>query len=69
MIIGRADPGQENSQEENDRCRIVTKSPQPRGAHREEGKIRDDVPEVGNAEYGALVGELVIALILRDRGQ
>jgi len=47
----------------------VAKSPQPRGADREERKIGDNVPEVRDAEYGALVGELVVALVLRDRRQ
>jgi hypothetical protein len=69
VIVGRTDSGQENSQKKDDSCRISAKSPQPRDADREEGKIRDDVPEVRNAEYGALVGELVIGLILRNRGQ
>src|SRR6266702_445979 len=45
------------------------KSPQPRRADRDEGEIRGDVPEVRDAEQSALVGELVIALILRDRRQ
>ena len=45
------------------------KPPQPRRAHRDKGNIRNNVPEVRYAEQGALVGELVIALILRDRRQ
>jgi hypothetical protein len=59
----------QNSQKKDDSCCIVVKSPQPGCADREKGKVRDDVPEVRNAGYRALVGELVIALILRDRRQ
>jgi hypothetical protein len=69
VIIGRAYTRQENPQEEDDGRCIVMKASQPRGTDREKRNIRNDVPKVRDAEYRALVGELVIALILRDRGQ
>ena len=69
MVVGRADAGQEDSEEEDDGCRIITKSPKPRYTDHKKRKIRDDIPKIRDAKYGALVGELVIALILRDRWQ
>ena len=40
------------------------KSPQPYGADRDKGKVRDDIPEIRYAKQITLVGELMIALIL-----
>jgi len=69
MIVGRTEAGQKDPCEEHDGCWIVTKPSQPCRADSNKGKIRDDVPEVRYAEDRALVGELVIALVLRDRRQ
>ena len=69
MIVGRAEAGQEYPEKDHDDRRIAMKLPQPHCADRNEGKIRHDVPEVRHAEQSALIGEMVIALVLRDRRQ
>ncbi len=67
MIIGRAEAGQQDSQKERDGCGSAVKLPQPYGADHDKGKIRNNVPEIRRTEQCALIGELVIGLILRDR--
>jgi hypothetical protein len=66
--VGRADAGQEKPEKQDDRCRIISKSPEARGTDCNERDIRNDVPEIRNAGHGAAVGEQMIALILRHRG-
>src|SRR5262249_2106070 len=69
VIVGRTDAGKKNAKEEDNSCGMVPESPQPSGSARKKGEVRDNVPEVGDAEDGSLVGELMVALILLDRRQ
>jgi hypothetical protein len=69
VVVSRAESGQEYPKEKNDDWRIAPKLPQPHDADRDEGKIRNDVPEIRYAQQRTLVGELVIGLILRDGRQ
>jgi len=65
VIVGRTDARQEKPQKQDDRRRIIMKPPQAGGPDCDERKIRNDVPEVWDASYGAAIGEQMIALILR----
>jgi hypothetical protein len=66
MIVRRPEAGQEYSEEDHEGRRIAMKPPQPRRPDRNERQIGDDILEVRNAEQSTLVGEMVIALILRN---
>src|SRR5579864_4450611 len=65
MVISRAESGEEDAQKD-DSWSKRSGAGEADDADDGEGEIRNDVPEIGDAEEGAPVGEGVIGFVLRE---